>query len=118
MLTLICGLTRAGKTTYSERYDKEIVIHLDKTRNFYKGVEKAVKERTGDIVVDGVFSKKFRRLGLLNAYQGDGPKKCIWLDTPDEIRMNRPGFIKYCDNEFEPPTYDEGWDEIEIIRDV
>ena len=116
MLILICGLTRAGKTTYSKQYDEELVIHLDNTKNFYQGVEKAVKEKTGDIVVDGVFSKKFRRLRLLDAYQGDGPKKCIWLDTPDEVRMSRSGFIKYCDNRFDPPTLDEGWDEIEVIK--
>ena len=112
MLILICGLTRAGKTTYAQQYNKQILIHLDTTKHYYKGVEKIVKDRTGDIVIDGVYCRKFHRLKLLDAYKGNGPRKCIWLDTPDEIRMHRPGFVEYRENKFEPPTYDEGWDEI------
>lgn len=118
MLLLICGLPRTGKTTLSEQYDNEIVIHLDNTNNLYFGVERAVRDMDGDVVVDGVYSKALNRRRLLREYRGDGPKKCIWLDIPFEVRSKRKNFIGFREEGFEPPTYEEGWDEIEIIRDV
>ena len=100
MITLICGLPRAGKTTYSERYDN--VIHLD-TSGAYHGVIQRIKHRDNDIIVEGVYSKITERKALLQAYKGIG-SKCIWLNTPDEIRRLRPGWDKWCDKPFEPPT--------------
>lgn len=113
MLTLICGLPRAGKTTYSIRYEN--VIHLD-TSGAYHGVIHKVKRLTGDIVVEGVYRSKCEREALIKAYKGKG-YVCIWLDTPLEVRMTRFGWDKWCDAKpFEPPTYDEGWDEIIVIK--
>ena len=112
MLTLICGLPRAGKTTYSKRYDD--VIHLD-TSGAYRGVIRKVKRRTGDVIVEGVYRLERERVSLIRAYETNR-YKCIWLDTPDEVRRLRKGWDKYCDKTFEPPTYSEGWDEIIIIR--
>lgn len=113
MLTLICGQPRAGKTTFSRHYDD--VIHLD-TSGAYRGVLHHVRGRSDDIVIEGVYRNAYDREQLLQAYNGDRAK-CIWLDTPVEIRRERPGWDKWCDKPFEPPTYDEGWDEIIIIRD-
>lgn len=113
MLTLICGLPRAGKTTYSKKYDN--VIHLDYC-GAYRGVIRRIRQIEGDVVVEGVYRLARERKGLLQAYQGEGCK-CIWLDTPDEVRRSREGWDKYCDKPFEPPTLDEGWDDITIIRD-
>ena len=112
MLTLICGLPRAGKTTYSQRYDN--VIHLDLC-GAYRGVIHHVQARHGDVVVDGVYDKRFFRECLIRAYNGKG-LRCIWLDTPIEIKRTRKGWNKGCDFPFEPPTLDEGWNEIIIIR--
>ena len=112
MITLICGLPRSGKTTYSERF--EDVIHLD-TSGAYNGVNRRLEHRTGDVIVEGVYHTKSLRERLLKAYKGTG-SRCIWLNTPDEIRHNRRGWDKFCDYPFEPPTYDEGWDEIIVIR--
>ena len=112
MLTLICGLPRAGKTTYAEQFDG--VIHLDKC-GAYRGVIHNVQPHHGDVVVDGVYDKRFYRECLIKAYQGNGTR-CIWLDTPQEVRRTRKGWNKGCDYPFEPPTLDEGWDEIIIIR--
>ena len=56
------------------------------------------------------------RKGLLQAYKGKGTK-CIWLNTPIEIKKTREGYSKNCEYFFEPPTYEEGWDEIIIIGD-
>ena len=49
---------------------------------------------------------------------------CIWLDTPLEICLDRERngrkrsdhLVIWANDEFEPPTLDEGWDEIIIIR--
>lgn len=111
MLTLVCGQPRAGKTTYAKRFDK--VIHLDECG--YRKVEKHVRRAEGDVVVEGVYDKAMERKRLVKAHDGSG-FKCIWLDTPDEVRRSRYGWDKFCDRDFEPPTYDEGWDEIVIIR--
>ena len=117
MLTLICGLHNAGKTTYSQRFDR--VVHLDELGT-YDAVYDAVGGIRGDVAVEGLFPRSRHRRKLLEAY--DGRARCIWLDTPlDEcIRRearNRPLFaIRHCAGIFEPPTYDEGWDEIVRIR--
>ena len=112
MLTLICGLPRAGKTTYAERFDD--VIHLDSC-GVYRGVIHQMWTKKGDVVVDGVYHQRHQRECLIRAYQGNGTR-CIWLNTPQEVRRTRKGWSKRCDYPFEPPTYDEGWDEIIIIR--
>ena len=111
MLTLICGMPRAGKTTYSEKYDN--VIHLDGLG--YHTVKSKVGEIEGDIVVEGIYEHPQIRSRLIDAYKGQG-KRCIWLDTPLEVRKKRPMWRPYHGFEFEPPTLDEGWDEIIIIR--
>ncbi len=113
MITLICGLPRAGKTTYSQKFDD--VIHLD-TSGAYRGVLRIVRRKSGDVVVEGVYRHRIERMSLIRAYKTD-KYKCIWLDTPDEIRQSRIGWDKYCDiPPFEPPTLSEGWDEIITIR--
>ena len=112
MLILICGLPRAGKTTYSERFDE--VIHLD-TSGAYQGVLRRLKHKDGDVIVEGVYRLIKERENLIRAYNGT-VFKCIWLETPDEVRQSRRGWDKWCDRPFEPPTLDEGWDEIIIIR--
>lgn len=112
MLTLICGLPRAGKTTYSQQYDN--VIHLD-TSGGYRGVMHIIKRMDGDVVVEGVYRQKNERTGLIRAYSTDR-YKCIWLNTPNEVRRSRKGWDKFCDQPFDPPTLSEGWDEIEVIH--
>lgn len=113
MLTLICGKPRAGKTTFSEQYDN--VIHLD-TSGAYQGVLNRLKRKQGDIIVEGVYNTHWQREALIKSYNGEG-HRCIWLDTADEVRQTRKGWDKYCDRQpFEPPTLEEGWDEIIIIR--
>lgn len=118
MIKLICGRSRAGKTTYSQQFDD--VIHLDNYgSSCYERVAEKVKQKQGDVIVDGVYNTIERRKTLLSAYQGDGDKICIWLDTPHEVIESRFfGRWKPIDMPrlFEPPTFDEGWDEIVIIR--
>ena len=116
MLTLICGLPNAGKTTYSQRFEN--VIHLDEERRTSAVCDKV--RGMDEAVVEGGFNTAEKRGRLRSSY--DGYTRLIWLDTPlDEcIRREdrgRPEFIlRNAAKHFEPPTYDEGWDEIEVIR--
>lgn len=117
MLTLICGLPRAGKTTYSERFEK--VIHLDDYIHLpmslrYERCNKNAQTKE-DVAVDGIYHTANLRIQLVRLYQGDG-LKCVWLDTPLEIKKQRCGYVSAMNFHFEPPTLDEGWDEIIIIR--
>lgn len=115
MLTLICGLPRAGKTTFSSRYTCK-VLHLDEFGAFSRAYSRIEDRLTDeDIVVEGIYDKAELRRSLANVYKGHG-RVCIWLDTPIEMKRTRKHYSKYCEYTFEPPTYNEGWDEIIIIR--
>lgn len=115
MLILICGLPRAGKTTLASKYEpKYNVIHLDSCGflgNPYRDVKKKLSETEGDVIVEGVYYKLRDRQELLDTYQGD-IKKCVWLDTPKEMKKGRHGYSSRCEFHFDIPTKDEGWDEI------
>lgn len=116
MITLICGHPRAGKTTYSAQYG-DAVLHLDECgMQPYEGVEKRIRHMVGDVVVEGVYSRAHRRKRLLSLYKGGGKATCIWLDTPLEVRRQRVGYHRTLSERFEPPTYQEGWDEIIVLR--
>lgn len=115
-MTIICGLPNAGKTTFSQRFDN--VIHLDEVGRTSRVCEMvAVMD---DVCVEGVFPTSAKRRRVREAY--DGRARLIWLDTPlDECKRRedrgRAEFIiENAARYFEPPTYDEGWDEIEVIR--
>lgn len=112
MLTLICGHSRAGKTTYSKRYQCK-VIHLDNVGSTDLVIS-MVKRLTDDVVVEGVFHDCRKRSELVRAYKGNG-SRCIFIDTPREVREERLGRKLKYDCPFPAPTYAEGWDEIEVI---
>lgn len=115
MIKLICGKSRAGKTTYSQRF--EDVIHLDNCGGLttcYDNALLKVEAREGDVVIEGIYNTRDRRMALLNAYRGDGPRVCVWLNTPEDVlkkRMFNPKAGVHPKT-FEPPSYEEGWDEI------
>ena len=116
MLTLICGIPNAGKTTYSQKYDN--VIHLDDVQRTSVICEMVANEE--DVCVEGAFLDSRRRRKIADAYKGK--KVCIWLNTPldeciaRENRGRQKGLFRVCAEGFEPPTYAEGWDEIEVIH--
>lgn len=123
MLILICGRSRAGKTTYSQRFDN--VLHCDSVRakcgeKYPKIYELVAQEK--DIVLDGLFETAELRKGLIGAYKGDSPMCCIWIDTDLEtIALRSSGGMSASEkyvrpSNFEPPTYSEGWDEIWIVK--
>lgn len=113
MLILICGLPRAGKTTYSVRYkDVFPVLHLDERG--YWGISRKVSTLS-DAVVEGVYNTAEQRKKLLQNYNGIHTK-CYWLNTPTEVKKTRWGYSTSCEYPFEPPTTDEGWDEVITIE--
>lgn len=122
MLTLICGVPNAGKTTYSQRYSN--VIHLDDIRSRDKSVTKVIEDMVSeqeDVCVEGTYLAARQRRGLPAAYKG-GRKVCIWLDTPLDVciarenRGRRNGLHIMCAQAIQPPTLDEGWDEIIVVK--
>ncbi len=121
-MILICGLPNAGKTTYSARYGH--VLHLDdflKDGSVYPLCHKTVSDMTGDLCVEGIYGTKLQRIDLIKSCH-QPYKICIWLKTPLGVCLERSktarssGIVMAHYNRFQPPTLDEGWDEIIIVR--
>jgi len=116
MLTLICGLPNAGKTTYSKQYN--CVLHQDEIG----AVSKIIKmiEHKNYVVIEGYFGNRTERNRVREAH--NGYTKCIYLDISVEESIERedrnrnPQILRNAARFFEPPSLDEGWDEIIIIR--
>ena len=117
MLTLICGLPNAGKTTYSKRFDNP--LHLDDIGTADNVIDK-MKQLNGDVVVEGFFRTSADRKKIRSAYSGDAV--CIFIDISvdesikRENRKRHPSILRNASKKFEPPTLDEGWDEIRVMR--
>ena len=117
MLTLICGLPNAGKTTFSKRYEN--ALHQDDIGST-SNVIKAIGQTGGDVFIEGYFGTQNERRKVLSAYNDSA--KCIFIDISTEESIRRenrnrhPQILRNASKYFEPPTLDEGWDEIIIIR--
>lgn len=115
MLTLICGLPNAGKTTYSANFQN--VIHADDVIGGKGKIKDFVKDMVDDICIEGIFISAYERGKLVEWYDGDGCT-CIWIDTPYEVCCQREDrnrstvLIENCKTLWQDPSYDEGWDEI------
>lgn len=116
MLTLICGLPNAGKTTYTKRFEN--AMHQD---DIGTRVIDAIREAAGDVVIEGYFGTSDIRRKAINAHNGHA--KCIFIDISAEESIRRedrnrhPQILRNAARFFEPPTYSEGWDEIIVIGD-
>ena len=107
MLTLICGFPRAGKTTYSQRYQtKCLVLHYDEI-NSYEKILQQVRFIQNDVVVEGVYYNRNERIKLANAYRGN-KKQCIYLNTDAKIRYQRTNRRFAFPDIFPIPDYNEG----------
>ena len=115
----IIGLPNSGKTTYSKNFEN--VVHFDYYLGRYEEGFKFLKTLE-DAVIEGLFTSKQRRVELIESCSHMETKKCIWLDVPLDACMRRPGrpagVVLREARIFEPPTLDEGWDEIEVIEYV
>ena len=112
MLILICGHSRAGKTTFSQRFKN--VIHLDDTHS-HNVVNRIIDQVTGDVVVEGIYYSPRERKELLSHYRGTGTR-VICIDTSQEVREARMKHRFKHGYPFLYPTNEEGWDKIIIIR--
>ena len=118
MLILICGLPNAGKTTDSKRFEN--ALHQDDIGTISKCIN-AIEQIDGDAVIEGYFSTQDARQRIRSSYNGKAV--CIFIDISLEESIRRenrnrhPQILKNASTHFEPPTLDEGWDEIRIVRD-
>lgn len=123
-MILIIGHPNSGKTTYSQQYGN--VLHLD---NFppskFLNCNEAVRKTDGNVVVEGIYNLRCRRKLLLEQVKDKDCKNiCIWIDTPLEVCLERERndrqrpeqMERHSYDVFQPPTYDEGWDEIIVVR--
>ena len=120
-LTLIFGISNAGKTTYSKKY--EDVIHLDDflspRHRSYEELNEYVKDLQRYIFVEGLYLRREFRVNLIKATPNH-KHIAILLKAPldelikreGEYRKRGDGFVRFQNRVFEPPTYSEGWDEI------
>ena len=121
ILTLIFGLPNAGKSTYSEQF--ESVLHYDDISRFSKARRDEIYRATEAEVIEGIFNTAESRKNILRFVKRDR-YRAIWIDTPVEMCLEREhqyrcrpdSLVLSHARNFEPPTYDEGWDEIIIIR--
>lgn len=117
MLTMICGIPNAGKTTFSKRFDD--VLHQDDVGSIRR-ITEMIKQIDGDVVAEGYFGRQEERQRVREAHKGYS--KCIYLDISvdesikREDRRRNKQILQNASRFFEPPTLEEGWDEIIIIR--
>lgn len=122
-MILICGIPNAGKTTFAKQFDN--VINFDRVKGTNRQMRERVLEMVRDnptAVVEGVYNKAEDRRNLVKA---SGGGIVIWLNTNVNecvrrelsYRKRPTHLVEACAKHFEPPTYDEGWDEIIIIED-
>lgn len=124
-MILICGIPNAGKTTFSKHYKN--VIHWDelhsRSEQRRKDIEDIVKNSKDNICIEGMYNHPNTRKSLVEA--SNQFNICIWIDTPEEVCLqreynfrNRPaGLVLHHAKVFQPPTYEEGWDRILVVRD-
>ncbi len=119
-MILICGRSRAGKTTYSKQFEN--VIHQDSFYgNLLERYQQVCDRVTDDSVVDGIFHTAESRKMLLSKCN-NAHNTCIYVDTPLNVIALRMTHGKTDDisrvipTDFEQPTYEEGWDEIITVK--
>lgn len=140
LLIVLCGIPGSGKTTLSEQMADEqdaVLYCFDKRKGAFSPTkapsvrqqmyaEIAEDLRSGkSVVCDDVNVYKAYRKNILNAVSGiDCRKVLIVLTTPlDEcLRRNAnrkcrlpDALIHGINGAYEPPTLEEGWDEIVYI---
>lgn len=114
VLTLVCGLPNAGKTTgYPD------ALHQDEIGTT-ENVCAAISRIDGDATIEGYFPTAECRRKVRDAYRGSA--RCVFIDISvdesirREDRNRHESTLRNAARFFEPPTYAEGWDEIEVIR--
>lgn len=116
---LICGLPNAGKTTYSTLF--ETVLHYDDISRLSKAERNRIYQQTDVECIEGIYNTRQSRENILEN-TNQGRNICIWIDTAEDEctrreNRGRPStIVEHHAKIFEPPTLEEGWDEIIIVR--
>lgn len=141
MLIVMCGIPASGKTTLSSLFASEYnnklhhfddyanAFHPEKSKDALHQMWSDIYQELqngDDVICDNVHITKEMRADILNAVSNVSCKKiCVVLTTPIEECIKRnanrkarlPDFVLYdMHNKFEPPSLDEGWDEIIYIE--
>ena len=132
-LYVMCGVPASGKTTFSKQlaetygltrfsYDEMRCFDL---RDLMKPTIKALEEGQ-NVIVDNVNNRISGRKQILNYVLDISCKKIlIFMDTSLEECIKRNSFRQYplpdyfingIHHALQPPTLDEGWDEIIVIN--
>lgn len=129
LIFVFCGSPASGKTTLSKKIAEEqnaIRLSFDEMRCLqHKELIQPTLEAlqfNKNVVVDSVFTRLSQRKVILDATKDiDCKRILIYMNTPLEecVRRNaqRPNplpefMVRNIYNSIEPPTLDEGWDEI------
>lgn len=129
-LYVLCGLPASGKTTLShiltKKYNAKLYCYDDhklKHLDLYERIKKDLP--THNVVLDDLMLVKAWRKELLDSIKEVNCKKVlIVLTTPldvcierNTIRNSRPSnaAIYHLSHRYQPPTLDEGWDDIQYI---
>lgn len=114
MLTLICGLPNAGKTThYSDALHQDEIGTIDRIISTIKDMP--------DVTIEGYFGRAEERSRVRSAHKDNAI--CIFINISVEESIRRenrnrhPQILRNAARFFEPPTLSEGWDEIITIHD-
>lgn len=125
-MTLICGVPNAGKTTHSKKvspsYHSEDFFQGNFEEQFVKCNE-FLSTLEEDFYVEGVYNTVDLRKALLEACKDQPYKRCIYREISLESCLKRenrhrhPFVLRQAYSILEPPTLDEGWDEIITIHE-
>ena len=128
-LIILCGAPGSGKSTLSKKLAEEqnlTRLSMDELKFFLHSdllplVTESL-ESNKDIIVDALYTKLKWRKAILEATEKfDCKRTLIYVTTPLDECISRnvgrenslPDFvIEDIYNSIEPPTLDEGWDEI------
>lgn len=129
----LCGCAGSGKTTLSKlissKYNARRLsfdeMHCLQYTDLIPHIKKALKSNKS-VVVDGVCGARNQRCELLQAIKDIPCKKILfYVDKPLETCLAQnaqrehplsDGMIRGIYHTFEPPTLNEGWDEIITIH--
>lgn len=130
---VFCGCAGSGKTTLSKKIESEynaVRLSFDEMRclqyhDLIPNVTKALNDGE-NVVVDAVYGQREQRRELLKAIENTPCKKVLlYVDKPLETCLAQNAqrenplhtfVVEGIYNHFQPPTLDEGWDEIIVIN--
>ena len=129
---LLVGIAGCGKTTFCQKYiSQHTRISLDDIPKHNRNtqdrlVEQALAEGKNIVIDDTNLTKKIRSRHITLAQRFGAAIKAVYFDLPMQkiqIQNRRRDvsleshIIFHMKKQLEPPSYDEGFDFIQIIRE-